>query len=211
MIAIVDYKAGNLTSVRLAVEKLGARCQVTSDSKVILSADRVIFPGVGAARTAMGTIKSLGLADTIKAVVNKGVPFLGICLGAQIILDTSVENDGVSCLGLIPGSTKMFESTSQVPIKIPQIGWNQVSFIGQHPVFKSIPAGAEFYFVHSYYPAPAERCYSLGQTVYGETAFTSIVGCGNIVACQFHPERSGKWGLMLLENFLKWDGRGASC
>jgi len=191
MIAIVDYNAGNLTSVKLALNQIGEDSVVTSDEGLILNADRVVFPGVGAAGAAMENIKKLGLIETLSRFITTGKPLLGICLGAQIVLDSSLENDNTECIGLIPGTTNLFQSTAEHPFKVPQIGWNQVEFIASHPVFADIPPGSEFYFVHSYYPVPSNADHSLAETTYGETRFTSILGRDNMIACQFHPEKSG--------------------
>lgn len=206
MIAIVDYNAGNLTSVKLALNQIGEDSVITSDEELILDADRVVFPGVGAAGAAMDNIKRLGLMETLSKFIATGKPLLGICLGAQIVLDSSLENDNTECMGFIPGTTNLFQSTAEHQIKVPQIGWNQVEFIALHPVFANIPPGSEFYFVHSYYPVPSKADHSLAETTYGGTRFASVLGKDNIIACQFHPEKSGRRGLQLLENFCNWDG-----
>jgi len=203
MVAIIDYHAGNLTSVRLALEAIGAQGTVTSDPAVIRSAERIIFPGVGAAGAAMENLRSLGLADVIRERVASGVPFLGICLGTQILFDSSEEDGGVPVLGIIPGTVKKFHPTNPRE-KVPEMGWNQVRLLRPHPVFDGIPDGTDFYFVHSYYPAPALAADAIGATTYGGIEFSSAVGRGNVVATQFHPEKSGKAGLRLLTNFLAW-------
>ncbi|MCL5103345.1 MAG: imidazole glycerol phosphate synthase subunit HisH [Armatimonadetes bacterium] len=206
MIAIVDYRAGNLTSVRLALEYIDVPCEITGDSKTIRSAERVIFPGVGAAAAAMANLRDLDLLAALRDVVGDGVPFLGICLGTQIIFESSEEDGGADCVGLVPGTVKRF--VSQDPMcKIPQMGWNSVNFARRHPVLDGIEDGSEFYFVHSYYPAPSDRAYVIGETDYSETRFASIIGQGNLIATQFHPERSGRIGLRLLKNFSRWDGK----
>ncbi len=205
MIAIVDYKAGNLTSVRLALQALNAEAQVTNDPDVVRQAYRVIFPGVGAAGAAMGEVFRLGLKPALLEVIDSGRPFLGICVGTQILLEFSEENGGTPCLGIIPGQVKRFQSQSHYD-KIPQIGWNTVHFTGQHPLFEGIEDNAEFYFVHSYYPSPSHPEHSLGETAYADAKFSSILGRDNLIATQFHPERSGRIGLRLLRNFCKWDG-----
>ncbi|MCE5315468.1 MAG: imidazole glycerol phosphate synthase subunit HisH [Armatimonadota bacterium] len=206
MIAIVDYKAGNLTSVRLALEYIGAECEVTDNSERILAADRVIFPGVGAAAEAMRNLIEMNMVDTLKSVVASGKPFLGICLGTQIIFEHSDEDGGVDCIGLVPGLVKRFEPSDKI-CKIPQMGWNTVEFKREHPVFAGIEDKSEFYFVHSYYPSSSDESYIVGETEYAGVRFASAVGKGNLVATQFHPERSGRIGLKLLDNFSKWDGR----
>jgi imidazole glycerol-phosphate synthase subunit HisH len=203
VIAIVDYKAGNLTSVRLAFETLKIKAEIACDPKTILSAERVVFPGVGAAGAAMRTLKELGLIDTIREVVNKGTPFLGICLGTQIILTRSEEDGGVDGIGLIPGINKRFAPLDRFD-KVPQMGWNSVKIVRQHPVLDGVQDNGCFYFVHSYYPAPSDKSCVLAETHYADTTFASIVGKGSLVATQFHPEKSGKIGLKLLENFVRW-------
>ncbi|MBF0431547.1 MAG: imidazole glycerol phosphate synthase subunit HisH [Fibrobacteria bacterium] len=204
MITIVDYKAGNLTSVKLAFYEIGQAAEITSDPEKIAKAERLVFPGVGAARSAMQNIEDLGLRGALSGFLNSGNPFLGICLGAQIILESSKENDGTDCLGFLPGTTEIFQSTKDVPLKIPQIGWNQVDFKKHHFLFNDIPSGVEFYFVHSYYPFPANNEDVFATTEYGDTRFTSVLGRDNLIACQFHPEKSGKAGLQMLKNFCGW-------
>lgn len=205
MIAIIDYKAGNLTSVKLAFDTLGVESEITSAREKILAADRVVFPGVGAAGSAMNNLTELDLIDTIRLVTERNTPFLGICLGTQIILERSQENNGTSCIGLIPGDVVMFTPSSPYD-KIPQMGWNSVSLKARHPVLEKIDDGSEFYFVHSYYPVPSDSKDVLGTTDYADVSFASIIGRENIIATQFHPEKSGRVGLKLLENFTRWDG-----
>lgn len=205
MIAIVDYKAGNLTSVQLALAEVGEDAVITSDPAAIASADRVIFPGVGAAGSAMAEVEAHGLRPALKAYLDSGRPFLGICVGCQIIMDWSLEDGRTSCLGFLPGGTDIFRAAPGV--KVPHMGWNQVQALRPHPVLAGIPAGADFYFVHSYYPLPAERGDAIAETEYGGVRFAAVVGRKNLVACQFHTEKSGKWGLRLLENFCRWDGK----
>ena len=186
MTAVIDYGAGNLTSVRLALDAVGERAVVTRDPDAVRSADRVVFPGVGAAGSAMESLRSLGLADVVrKAAASK--PFLGICLGMQILFDWSEEDGGVELLGIVPGKVRRFPD---VPgFKVPEIGWNDVS-----------PGGEDYYFVHSYY---AEKCpYTACTSEYAGVEFTSVVRKGGLVACQFHPEKSGRAGLAFLREFL---------
>ncbi len=206
MIAIVDYKAGNLTSVRLAFEALGIPARVTDRSADILAADRVVFPGVGAAGSAMRNLSELDLAGALREVVRRGTPFLGICLGTQIILGRSEEDGGVETIGLIPGAVRLFRPESPVD-KVPQIGWNAVRLRRKHPVFAGIEDGSEFYFVHSYYPCPDNAPDVVGVTDYAGVEFASVIGRGNLVATQFHPEKSGRIGLRIFRNFSEWDGR----
>ena len=206
MIAIVDYKAGNLTSVRLALQEIGVLGEITADRDTILAADRVIFPGVGAAGAAMENIHRLNLEAILKDFLNTGKPMLGICVGAQVVLSSSAEDGGTACLNLIPGRAEKFQYSSDSRIKVPQIGWNQVRFINPHPLFDGVPSGSEFYFVHSYYPVPDKPEHQLAETTYGSTTFASIIGNKNLVACQFHLEKSGSFGLKLLSNFCRWNG-----
>jgi len=206
VIAIVDYKAGNLTSVRLALEYIGAACEITSDPSRILAAERVVFPGVGAASEAMKNLREMGLADPLRQVVSARVPFLGICLGTQIIFEFSEEDGGTPCVGLLPGTVKRFASTDAA-CKIPQMGWNAVRFRIAHPLFEGIEDESEFYFVHSYYPAPSVESDVVGETEYAGANFACVVGRDNLFATQFHPERSGRIGLKLLANFAGWDGK----
>jgi len=206
MIAVIDYRAGNLTSVRLALESLQVDSVITDDPARILESERVIFPGVGAIGSAMQNLQALKLVPTIRSVVQKGTPFLGICLGTQIIFERSEEDGGVAGIGLLPGSVRRFQPSNRAD-KVPQIGWNQVHPLRNHPVFQGIDDQSEFYFVHSYYPCPADPATILGETDYAGVRFASAVARGNIVATQFHPEKSGRTGLHLLKNFLTWNGR----
>ena len=199
---IIDYQAGNLTSVVRSFKALGVEGRVTQDPAVVAAASRVVFPGVGAAGKAMATLRELGLDRALKESFRKGTPILGICLGAQIILESSEEND-TPCLGLLPGHTRALPHKSG--LKIPHMGWNRVRFLRPHPVFQGLPEEAEYYFVHSYYPDPAEAAMVLGVTEHG-VEFPSALGWRNLVATQFHPEKSGRYGLKILENFLAWDG-----
>jgi glutamine amidotransferase len=200
MIAIVDYKAGNLLSVYRALLELGEQAVVTSDPAVVLKADKVIFPGVGAARQAMASLRCLGLDDALRSVAAKGTPLLGICIGAQIVLSSSEENGGVECLGLIPGHARQL--ALQDGQKLPHMGWNQVQQVVPHGLFQDIPDEANFYFVHSFYPDVDDTC-CFGKTAYGSFVFPSIIGKGNVLAAQCHIEKSGRWGLQLLQNFLR--------
>ncbi len=216
MLAILDYKAGNLTSVRLAFESLGCAAQITSDPEVVRTADHVIFPGVGAAAYAMANLEASGLRPVIDEVVARGTPFLGICLGTQILFESSEEDGGTKCLGLIPGKCVRFQPADQ-RVKVPHMGWNQVAQSRPHPLFKGIADNSDFYFVHSFYTAPADESVVIGRTDYVGVSFVSAVARGNLAATQFHPEKSGRVGLKLLSNFLEWDGteqsakEGAPC
>ncbi|RMD80062.1 MAG: imidazole glycerol phosphate synthase subunit HisH [Lentisphaerae bacterium] len=206
MICLLDYEAGNLTSVRLAFEALGIRdIHISREPDDVHRAERIVFPGVGAAAAAMDTLKRLELTTAIRAAVARGIPFLGICLGTQILLEFSEEDGGTPCLGIIPGQVKRFTPTNPYD-KIPHMGWNAVEFTSPHPIFKGIESGSEFYFVHSYYPAPDYPENVLATTSYADVTFASVIGKANLVATQFHPERSGRIGLQLLKNFIEWNG-----
>lgn len=208
MIAILDYKAGNLTSVKRALDHLGFSCRITNSPEEIRKADRVVFPGVGAAGKSMENLGQLGLDTLIKELFLARVPLLCICVGLQVLFDLSEENL-TRCLGILPGEVRRFPEKMVSErgdfLKIPHMGWNEVKFCQDHPVVEGIPAGSEFYFVHSYYPRPGSDDIRLGTTEYGIT-FTSAVALQNLVAVQFHPEKSGKPGLKLLDNFCRWGG-----
>jgi glutamine amidotransferase len=200
MTAIIDYKAGNLTSVKNALAAIGAESTVTSDPAVIRAADHVIFPGVGAAKSAMENLASLGLVDTVREAAASGKPFLGICLGMQILFEHSEEDGGVNLLGVLPGRVRRFPD---VPgFKVPEIGWNQVNIVrsSEFGVRSLGEQAREFYFVHSYYAELGP--YTVGRTEYAGVEFTSMVRKGALLACQFHPEKSGRIGLELLKEFL---------
>ncbi len=206
MMTIVDYRAGNLTSVRLAFEYLGIPSEITSDPDRILAAQRVVFPGVGAAGAAMRHIHELGLTAALRHVVGQGIPFLGMCLGAQIVLDRSEEDDGTDCLGLIPGRAVRFRHRRS-DVKVPHMGWNRVTADRPHPVLEGIDDAGEFYYVHSFYPVPVRKDHVIGRTEYEGIDFAAIIGRNNLLATQFHPEKSGRLGLRILENFSHWNGR----
>ena len=204
MITIIDYKAGNLTSVKLAFESIGQKVQITDKPEEILRAEKIVFPGVGAAKAAMDNLKELKLIEPVRKVIAQGIPFLGICIGMQVLFESSEEDGGTECLGILPGSVKKFKSSDKL-CKIPQIGWNTVKINKPHPIFDGIEDQSEFYFVHSYYPACSDKDYILGQTEYADSIFSSAAGNKFLAAVQFHPERSGRVGLKLLENFSNWD------
>ncbi len=210
MIGIVDYEAGNLTSVARALEHLHEPCVITGDFKMLDQASHIIFPGVGAAGQAMANLSGSGLDVHLKRWIREGRPILGICLGTQVIFDKSEEED-TQCLGIVAGEVKRFPADLREGaqrLKIPHMGWNSVSLRKGHPVFAGIPAEAEFYFVHSYYPAPADEGWVAGWTDYG-IRFCSAVARRSLVAVQFHPEKSGRPGLTLLSNFCRWGGNDA--
>jgi glutamine amidotransferase len=206
MITIIDYKAGNLTSVQLAFESIGQQVKITDRPEDVLCAKKIVFPGVGAAQSAMDNLKNLKLIDPIRKVIADGVPFLGICIGMQLLFESSEEDGGTKCLGILPGQVKKFISPDR-SFKIPQIGWNTVKVMKQHPIFNGIEDQSEFYFVHSFYPSCSDKNFILGQTEYSNSTFACAAGRDNFAAVQFHPERSGRIGLRLLENFSRWNGK----
>lgn len=203
MITIVDYGAGNLRSVKRACDAMRIESTLSNDADAVARADRIIFPGVGAAKSAVDNLTRTGLGEAIKAAHGRGTPILGICIGAQIVLDGSEEGD-VRCLGLIPGMTRRFR-LSDPRLKVPHIGWNDVRVERPHPLLAGFEPGDELYFVHSYYPAPneAERVYATAD--YGGV-FCCALGKDNLFATQFHPEKSGPLGLRLFERFVRWEG-----
>ncbi|MDR0522626.1 MAG: imidazole glycerol phosphate synthase subunit HisH [Planctomycetaceae bacterium] len=203
-LAIVDFGAGNLTSVRLALRTIGADGIVTSDPQIVAAADRIIFPGVGAAGAAMVNLRRTGLDAALRYAVQAETPLLGICVGMQVLLDFSEEDGGTEMLGLLPGNVVKFQPANRWD-KVPQIGWNSVSWSEENaadPFLKGISNGSDFYFVHSFYPVPENPVNILATTEYAGISFASLLRCKNIVAAQFHPEKSGKTGLNLLANFI---------
>ncbi len=200
---VLDYGAGNLTSVENALRHLGARFRTTSDPAVLADAQSVIFPGVGEAAASMAVLRKTGLDEGLRAFVASGRKVLGICIGCQVIFDRSDERD-TSCLGLVHGVVRRFPAGTG--LKVPHMGWNAMHFSLQHPVFTGIPQDTSFYFVHSYYPDPVDRGVIAAVTDYG-IAFPSCIARGNLVAFQCHVEKSGPFGLKLLSNFLSWDGK----
>ena len=212
-VAVIDYGMGNLHSVAKALEKVGegVEVKVTADAQTILSADRVVLPGVGAMRDCMAEIIRLGLDKTIHEFVDSGKPLFGVCVGMQALLESSAENDGVTCLGILPGKVEYFgddlsDMKSGDKLKIPHMGWNQVHQEIEHPMWDGIAQDARFYFVHSYYAQPGHPDLIAASTNYG-FPFTSAVTKDNVFAVQFHPEKSQHSGLALYANFLKWNGK----
>lgn len=198
MIVVIDYGAGNLRSVTNAIISLGYIPNVTSDPDEVLVARAVILPGVGAAGDVMANLRARGLVEPIRRVIAQGRPFFGICVGLQVLFTGTEEGGWHQCLGILPGRV------GKLPpgLKIPHMGWNQVWRKMHHPVFDGIPDGTNFYFVHSYYAEPEDKSLVAGETEYGIT-FCSVVAKGNLVATQFHPEKSGKFGLKMYDNFLR--------
>lgn len=203
MIAIVDYNAGNLTSVKRALDFLSIPNIISPDPEKILQAEKVIFPGVGHATSAMATLKERGLDQALREVFKRGTPLFGICLGTQIILSSSEETDK-PCLGIIEGNCPKFVLTDR-GLKIPHMGWDSITLRREHPVLKGTTSGDEFYFVHSFYPLPSNDADILAECDY-EITFPAAIARDNLIATQFHPEKSGPAGLRILSNFAEWDG-----
>ncbi len=203
MIAIVDYRAGNLTSVARALEHLGHGCEITDRADKIRSAARVILPGVGAAGATMENLRRLELDCLLRDdVIAAGKPFLGICIGIQILMDRSEEDDA-RCLGVVAGEVKRFPSAVDGrPLKVPQIGWNQVHQLRPHPIFAGVPDNSHFYFVNSYYPVPADSSVVIATAEHG-VEFCAALARERLVATQFHLEKSGAAGLRVLDNFCR--------
>jgi len=204
LIAIVDYKAGNLTSVARALEHLGHRCEITDRPEIVRAAERVILPGVGAAGATMENLRALGLDECLRNdVAKKGTPFLGICIGIQVLMEHSDEDGGVDCLGIVRGRVVRFPSSIDGrPLKVPQIGWNRVHQERAHPIFAGVPDNSHVYFVNSYYPTPEDKSAVIGTSDYG-VPFTAAIARDNVVATQFHLEKSGAAGLRMLDNFCR--------
>ncbi len=193
-----------MTSVLLALRHVGAEAQVTSDPEEFLRADRAVFPGVGAAGAAMAELRARGFDDAIQEFLRRGRPLLGICIGCQVALDASEEDGGTTCLGVIPGEVRRFQFPAGVDRKVPHMGWNEVTFVKDHVLFDGIPNSSQFYFVHSYYPAPESDAVVYGRAEYGTIQFAAALVRDQLLAVQFHAEKSGKPGLRLLKNFLAW-------
>jgi imidazole glycerol-phosphate synthase subunit HisH len=199
---VLDYGAGNLKSVENALRHLDVRYLTTSRPADVEQAHAVIFPGVGEAAASMAELRRTGLDEALRRFVASGRKMLGICIGCQVVFDRSEERD-TECLGLFPGTVRRFSRGAG--LKVPHMGWNSVNFSVAHPVFEGVPQGSAFYFVHSYYPMPADPALVAARTDYG-IQFASCIAKQNFIAFQFHLEKSGPWGLKLLANFLSWDG-----
>lgn len=206
MIAIIDYDAGNIRSVEKALLSLGEEVILTRDSKTLLEAERVILPGVGAFGDAMRRLEEYGLVEIIRRIVDKGTPFLGICLGLQLLFESSEESPGVEGIGILKGKIlRIPEGTGEdgMPLKIPHIGWNSLDFPQKGRLFENMPREPYVYFVHSYY-LKAEEDIVTARTSYGVSIDASVEK-GNVFACQFHPEKSSETGLQILKNFVSID------
>ena len=201
-IAIVDYQAGNLRSVQKALERFGANAVITGDSTSIETANGVVFPGQGASDPSLCALRDRALVEPIKEYIESGRPFMGVCLGLQLLLDASDE--GVEPgLGVIPGRVRHLPGG----LKVPHMGWNEVNFRSEHPVLSGVPDGTHFYFVHSYFADPADESVIAGTTSYG-VEFCSVAAKDSWIAFQFHPEKSGAVGLRLYRNFVEFVRQG---
>jgi glutamine amidotransferase len=197
MIAVIDYGGGNLRSVTNALVKLGYQPKLTREPEDVVNALAVIFPGVGAAAGVMESLREGGMDEAIKEVIREGQPFLAICVGMQVLLSATEEGGWNECLNIIPGMVKRLPAD----LKVPHMGWNQVKQVSAHPIFERIPDGSNFYFVHSYYAEPEDSSVVAGTTEYGVN-FCSLLIKDNVIATQFHPEKSGELGLRMYANFL---------
>lgn len=206
MIGIIDYDAGNIKSVEKALDYLGEKSMVTRDPQELLAADKVILPGVGSFGDAMENLKKYGLVPVIKKIVEEQIPFLGICLGLQLLFESSEESPGVEGLGILKG--KVLRIPAEKDLKIPHMGWNSLHLQNQGRLFAGIPQETYVYFVHSYYLQAEDPSIVKATTWYG-TQIHASVEQGNVFACQFHPEKSSHWGLKILENFARLDRRDA--
>jgi glutamine amidotransferase len=198
VIVIIDYGAGNLRSVLNALDRLGYQAKITSTASEFASAQAVVLPGVGAAADSMGNLKKLGLVEPIRHFIAEGRPFLGVCIGLQLLLTGTEEGGWHECLDVIPGTVRRLPSG----LKIPHMGWNQLEQRTSHPIFKGIPDLTDFYFTHSFYAEPEDESIVAGTTSYGVSMCSMIIK-DSLIATQFHPEKSGGYGLRMYANFLK--------
>ncbi len=210
-IVVIDYSMGNLHSVHKALQHVtNDKVVITADADEIAKADRIVFPGQGAARDCMSELHKRELVDVVKEV-SKTKPFLGVCMGMQVLLDHSVEGGGVDCIGLYKGRVEFFKEHIGAKdaqgnrLKIPQMGWNRITHTQDHPMWNDIDDGSRFYFVHSYFIDPSDKSIIAGETDYGVN-YPSAIAKDNVFAIQAHPEKSADDGLQLLKNFTTWDG-----
>ncbi len=209
LITVVDYGMGNLRSVAKAAEHVAdsnnTTILVSNKPKDIRSADAIIFPGQGAAKACMNALNHTGMIHALKEASTEK-PFLGICMGLQVLMENSDENNGTDCLGFLAGSVQKINTEAHPELKIPHMGWNQIKQTIDHPLWHKIGRDERFYFVHSYYIVPKEDQITAGTTTHGQT-FTSAIAKNNLFAIQAHPEKSADAGLQLLKNFINWDGK----
>lgn len=208
LITVVDYGMGNLRSVAKAAEHVAdsnTQIIVSSKPEDIRAADAIIFPGQGAAKSCMAALNNTGMIHALHEAADEK-PFLGICMGLQVLMQTSDENNGTDCLGFLKGSVQKINTQAHPALKIPHMGWNQINQTIDHPLWHNIEQDERFYFVHSYYVVPSNLDICAGKTTHGET-FTSAIAKDNLFAIQAHPEKSADAGLQLLKNFIHWDGK----
>ena len=214
IIAVVDYNMGNLRSVTQALQHVApanTEVKITSNADDVLKADHIVFPGQGAARDCMSELQKCELIEVVSEAA-KTKPFLGICMGMQVLMQRSEENDGVDCMGIYNGQVRHFEGVigrrdaAGERLKIPQMGWNRIEHTQDHPLWKGIESGRRFYFVHSYFVEPEDKSIIAGTTEYG-IEYASAIAKDNVFAIQSHPEKSADDGLQLLRNFTQWDGQ----
>jgi imidazole glycerol-phosphate synthase subunit HisH len=198
-VAVIDYDAGNTLSVTRALERVGAAVDLTPDPDRVALADAVVLPGVGAFGDCVKKLSGRGMDEACGEAYGAGKPFLGVCVGLQVLFEGSEESPGVGGLGILPGTVRRFGVSG---LRVPHMGWNQLEVARGHPVLEGLD-GEAFYFVHSYYPEPAERADLIATSEYG-VSFCAAAGRGNLAAVQFHPEKSSRAGLRLYENFLAW-------
>lgn len=204
-LVIIDYDASNLRSVYKALVALGHSPLISNDPETVASADGIVLPGVGAAGDAMRHLTKLGLVPVLRRYGGEGRPLFGVCVGMQLLFERSEEDGGIACLGLLEGEVRRLPAG----LKVPHIGWNSIAFRAEHPILDDIASGSYVYFVHSYYPVPADPAVVLGETEYGVT-FASMVARGNLIGVQFHPEKSSSVGLKLYDNFVRIAARQAA-
>ncbi|MCF6346129.1 MAG: imidazole glycerol phosphate synthase subunit HisH [Thiomicrorhabdus sp.] len=208
LVAVIDYGMGNLRSVAKAAEHVApanTRIIVTHNPDEIESADAIIFPGQGAAKACMSALLETGMIHPIQQAAQEK-PFLGICMGLQVLMSHSTENEGISCLDVIQGDVQHFELNAHPNLKVPHMGWNQIQQTQEHALWHNIPQNSRFYFVHSYYVTPNNQNIIAGTTTHG-TTFASVLSQDNLFAIQAHPEKSADHGLQLFQNFLQWNGQ----
>ncbi len=201
-IVVVDYGAGNLRSVRRAIEHAGATAVVSAEPRVVAEARALVLPGVGAAADTMEKLRERGLVEPLLEAIGAGRPFLGVCMGMQALFDLSEEGGSHPCLGVLPGRVVRFPAGPPMSqMTVPHMGWNTIEPVVEHPLLAGLEEGEHAYFVHSYYPAPDDPTIVVAETEYG-VSFPSVVAKGNVMATQFHPEKSGRAGLRIYENFV---------
>lgn len=210
MLAILDYDAGNIESVRLALRRVGGDPVFVRTAEEAARAERIVFPGVGTAAHCMANLKARGFDSALRDAVKAGTPVLAICVGMQLLFDHSEEDGGVDALGILPGRVRRFRPPDPAAEKVPHMGWNHAAMPKKHPLLgngEGDGKGGDFYFVHSYYVDPAEGGCIYGVTDYAGISFASMAGKGSLFSAQFHPEKSGGTGLSILRRFLQWDGK----